>query len=627
MRQFNISFHHSLIGMSLALCLILGVGLVQALRQTPSVAASNPIATPPQHNDLTATTTPTPGPLPHSTSAAFTDPAGVTILAMRDGPFIHLFAFHPFSLPLTRLTDNPWDDMQPALSPDGHKLAFVSRRNGFWDIYILSLDDFQLLRLTDTPEYDGNPTWSPDGQWIAYESWINGNLEILVKSVTDLTQPSIRLTEDPANDFYPRWSPHGREIAFVSNRNGNNDIWLARLDQVDGRFLNLTSTPTCDENHPEWSPDGRYLAWDGCDSGNRYIYVWDGLRPQQSPQMLMESDHPVWLSQDKLLSNLHLPNSRALTGFDLANRTFWFPAIPAPGEIHGMTWGNATARDLIERYALPGESRYADLYAKALSPTLTLDSTKRARLVALDNLNAPYPYLSEAAAPSFELLRQEAARLAGWDILGNLQNAYIPISDTVGAGGTDEWLLTARAFALNPLLLQAQWMTLVREDFQGETYWRVFIKTRYQDGSQGLPLIATSTWNLDARYSGNPRAYEQGGAPAPAPDGYWLDFTELAQTLGWERVPALQFWRTYYPAARFNQFVFRQGLDWVDAMKQLYPDEALNPPTPIPTLTLTPSLTATPRYILPSTPTPVSTSSNPPPPRPTLTPFPDQRGP
>src|SRR5664280_1468213 len=68
-----------------------------------------------------------------------TPPQGVFFLSIADGGYFHLFAYSPQTLPLTRLTTGAWDDITPAISPDGHWLAFSSHRNGYWDLYRLDL--------------------------------------------------------------------------------------------------------------------------------------------------------------------------------------------------------------------------------------------------------------------------------------------------------------------------------------------------------------------------------------------------------------------------------------------------------------------------------------------------------
>jgi TolB protein len=70
-----------------------------------------------------------------ATPVTVAGPQNVFIFSMMDNGYAHLFAYSPQGFPLTRLTTDPWDDITPALSPDGTQVAFSSRRNGYWDLY------------------------------------------------------------------------------------------------------------------------------------------------------------------------------------------------------------------------------------------------------------------------------------------------------------------------------------------------------------------------------------------------------------------------------------------------------------------------------------------------------------
>ena len=172
-----------------------------------------------------------------------------------------------------------------------------------------------------------------------------------------------------------------------------------------------------------------------------------------------------------------------------------------------------------------------------------------------------------------------------------------------------DWLYTGRAIVINTLMLNAGWMSVQREDIGDQTYWRLFIRARDQDGSQGIP-ITDPPWDLNLRYQLEPQAYEAGGDYAPVPSGYWIDLTALAEIYGWHRLPSLPNWRTYYAGSRFSEFAYTEGLDWYSAMLQLYPAEALVTATPVLPPTITPSRTPRPT----TTPYPTWTS------RPTRTP-------
>jgi TolB protein len=228
-------------------------------------------------------------------------------------------------------------------------------------------------------------------------------------------------------------------------------------------------------------------------------------------------------------------------------------------------------------------------------------------LVVLPDVSAPTPKLVSGADVAFHTLRQRVIDETGWDFLASLENAFIPLTTPADPGIENEWLYTGRAFAVNTQPLNAGWMFLSREDYNGQTYWRVYLKTRFQDGSQGHP-VHILPWDINTRYSGDTQAYENGGKFGAEQPGYWIDFTELAARFGWQRLPSLMNWRTYFAAMRFNVFVLKDSLDWKAAMEQLYPPEALVTPTPAPPPTLSPSPTS--RWSRPKSPTPTRTPTS-----------------
>ena len=74
-----------------------------------------------------------------------------------------------------------------------------------------------------------NPEASPDGGRVAFMSKRDGNWEVYVARLDGPNEPQ-RLTRHPANDGLPTWSPDGRWLAFVSDRDGAWAVWAMRLD-------------------------------------------------------------------------------------------------------------------------------------------------------------------------------------------------------------------------------------------------------------------------------------------------------------------------------------------------------------------------------------------------------------
>jgi TolB protein len=550
------------------------------------------------------------------TPVVFSDFPGIFILSMNEGKYAHLFAYSPIDQPLLRLTDGLWDDITPALSPDGTKIAFASNRSGYWDLYLLDIQSAETTRLTNTKAYDGAPSWSPDGAWLASETYYNNSLEIIVQPISDSSQEAIYLTSDPAADHSPAWAPTGRQLAFVSTRSGNSEIYLADLeDASNNRFLNLSNTPLTNETHPVWSWDGSKLAWaaNAYAEGPSGIYVWELEKPGLPATHIGEGSWAAWNQRgDSLLVMLEGGGANYLSAYSLEGKLLLQP-WQLPGTLNGMLWlPESLPEDLPKNYQSAANETPAPLWEtiRATPDSLSV----RENLATLADVQAPFPQLHDAVDESFEALRTATSQKIGWDALANLESAFIPLSTSLDPGMNNDWLYTGRAFSLNPLIANAGWMVVSRYEIGQQTYWRIYLHAQSQDGSQGIPLH-DAPWDLSARYNLDPASYEAGGQFEQVPSGYWVDFTALAENFGWQRVPALSNWRNFFRGTRFTQFVRTDGLSWYEAMLDLYPPEILLTPTPVLPPSATPSATPVPtRTPIPTrtpftpvpTPTPLS---------------------
>ena len=92
----------------------------------------------------------------------------------------HLFVLDLASGETTQITSGDFDDSEPAWSPDGSRIAFVSNRtdspdtnynSDIWVVYADNTDKGADLRqITTNPGPDSSPAWSPDGKLIAHVS-------------------------------------------------------------------------------------------------------------------------------------------------------------------------------------------------------------------------------------------------------------------------------------------------------------------------------------------------------------------------------------------------------------------------------------------------------------------------
>jgi hypothetical protein len=72
----------------------------------------------------------------------------------------------------SQITDDIGSSYDPAFSPDGNLIAFVSDRGGDGDIYVADADgtDVRLLTPGDNGAEDQTPSWSSDGRFVAFAS-------------------------------------------------------------------------------------------------------------------------------------------------------------------------------------------------------------------------------------------------------------------------------------------------------------------------------------------------------------------------------------------------------------------------------------------------------------------------
>jgi Tol biopolymer transport system component len=156
----------------------------------------------------------------------------------------------------------------PAWSPDGRLIAFASKREGNFDVYVMNADGTGTRRLTSSDTDETHPTWSPDGSRIAYE---HGSTDIYVMDADGSGARPV--TDNEASEAQPAWSPEGDLIAYSRREPGSplREIWVVGPDGADPRRVTSLGAITIS---PTWSPDATRLAFASDVNARLYdIYV------------------------------------------------------------------------------------------------------------------------------------------------------------------------------------------------------------------------------------------------------------------------------------------------------------------------------------------------------------------
>jgi hypothetical protein len=176
----------------------------------------------------------------------------------------------------------------PAWSPDGRTIALVGMAQGLSDLYLLDVQSGTLTRLTSDPYSDLQPAWSPDGTRLAFstdrftsslEDMHAGPLRIAVMTVAsrDLVQaPGF----ERGNHITPQWDADGT-LYFVANPDGIPNIYRVAAD--GGTPAQVTDVPTgisgITESSPALTVGGGRAAFSVFSGGDYRLYVVD--HPEQ----------------------------------------------------------------------------------------------------------------------------------------------------------------------------------------------------------------------------------------------------------------------------------------------------------------------------------------------------------
>ena len=223
-----------------------------------------------------------------------------------------------------RLTNFKGDEINPAVSPDGKFVAFLSNRSGTFDIWVIQASGSGLANLTQGRNgdmraplrsigfaADGSEVWSAGTEKRRLMLWplIGGT----PRNFLDERAAEVAWSPDGTRVVYHTWEPG--DPTFVADHNGANPRRIVQND------------PGMHNHYPVWSIDGRWIFIVRGRPATREMDLWrispDGGKAEQLTHLNIDIGFPTLIDERTVLFVAHNEYGAGpwLWAFDTETRT------------------------------------------------------------------------------------------------------------------------------------------------------------------------------------------------------------------------------------------------------------------------------------------------------------------
>lgn len=165
------------------------------------------------------------------------------------------------SAPPRRLTFTKAPEVGPVWSPDGTRLAFVTRREGDEapQVYVMPMSGGEAQRITNVPAGAGNPQWRPDGKAILFESDYDA-----IAAERRQRKSNARIYDSMPVRFWNTWLDEKKPHIFTQDlREGAQPVDVvkgSKLSESPG-FGGVFNPLGGQSLQPVWAPDGKSIVF------------------------------------------------------------------------------------------------------------------------------------------------------------------------------------------------------------------------------------------------------------------------------------------------------------------------------------------------------------------------------
>jgi TolB protein len=192
------------------------------------------------------------------------------------------------------------EEIDPSVSPDGKRLAYVSDASGAPFVWVANSDGSGSHKIGSSGTQQSSPAWSPDGKRIAFARCNTQDPDTGECTASQIVLMNVDggglkpLTAAGTNlDDRPAWSPNGKTIAF-QRMNADGDISLLSIAAAGGSAKKIFADGTTIDLSPSYSPTGKKIAFSSDSSSKEAIYTvnFNGHSPKRLVTELPAPDDP-----------------------------------------------------------------------------------------------------------------------------------------------------------------------------------------------------------------------------------------------------------------------------------------------------------------------------------------------